>query len=140
MVLLTHGEFSKGICQSASLILGDVSSIKTISITLKDDISFVKEELNETVNSFNNDKPVVILTDIPGGSTTRVALQYLMEKENVYVITGLNLGLLLELALLDLKKDCLDDLKQVILNARNSIDLLNNQVCTDNIEFDDDEL
>lgn len=36
IVLLTHGEFSKGIAQSCRFILGDVQNLKALSITLEE--------------------------------------------------------------------------------------------------------
>lgn len=136
ILLFTHGDFSKGIAHSLSFILGDVPNLKTMSITLDQSIESIRTELEETIQSFGNQYPTLILTDIPGGSTSQSAIKYLGNHDNVYVVSGLNLGLLMELPFLQLDDD-VDSNKQkirnIILNARETISLLN-----DSVESDDE--
>lgn len=69
----------------------------------------------------------MIITDIAGGSTTQAALEALSYKENIYLLTGLSLGLLLEVVLADFtdsKAENIEILNEIIENSRQTINLI----------------
>lgn len=69
------------------------------------------------------------MTDIPGGSTTQAAIKVIEGQKDKYLITGLNLGLLLTLVTLPLTKDRTDNLiklKNAVLEAKNTIQIVDN--------------
>ena len=106
MVLVTHADFAKGILTSLNLVLGQVEHVDYVSIT-------------------------VVLTDIAGGSTTQAAMLLLGNRRKVYLVTGLNLGLLLEIALLPLGEGEEADkgmLRTAIENSRSSMYLVNDMM------------
>ncbi|MDO4465691.1 MAG: hypothetical protein Q4C49_01640 [Bacillota bacterium] len=145
ILIFTHGDFSKGIAHSLSFILGDVSNVKTMSITLDQSIEDIRETLEQTVCSFENQYPTIILTDIPGGSTTQCAMNYLSMHENVYVVSGLNLGLLMELSFLRLDENVESNkakIREIVMHARETISLLNDSMtdADEELLIDDGEL
>ncbi|MDD3173702.1 MAG: hypothetical protein PHF63_08590 [Herbinix sp.] len=128
IIILTHGDFSKGIAQSSRYILGTVDNMTALSITLNETIQEIQNMIESAWKDFNNEEPTIIVTDLPGGSTTRTAIQCVAEHKDFYLISGLNLGLLLELIMLDLTKDDqtnLELLRSIVENARESITLVN---------------
>lgn len=127
VVLLTHGEFSKGIAQSCEFILGNVPDLKALSITMETSIEQAADMLREAVESFGNQK-VIVVTDMAAGSTTQAALRIIPEYENVYLLTGLNLGLLIGLLMTDLtdqKEENVKLLKSIAAQAKDTILFLN---------------
>mgnify|MGYP000367660885 FL=1 len=127
VVLLTHGEFSKGIAQSCEFILGDVPDLKALSITMETSMEQAADMLREAVESFGNQK-VIVVTDMAAGSTTQAALRIIPEYENVYLLTGLNLGLLIGLLMTDLtdqKEENIKLLKSIAAQAKDTILFLN---------------
>ena len=68
IVLLTHGEFSKGIAQSCRFILGEVQNLKALSITMDENIAQTKQKLNDAIASFENDWPTILITEYHTGS------------------------------------------------------------------------
>ena len=123
VVLLTHGEFSKGIAQSCEFILGDVPDLKALSITMETSMEQAADMLREAVESFGNQK-VIVVTDMAAGSTTQAALRIIPEYENVYLLTGLNLGLLIGLLMTDLtdqKEENIKLLKSIAAQAKDTI-------------------
>ena len=127
VVLLTHGEFSKGIAQSCEFILGNVSDLKALSITMETSMEQAADMLREAVESFGNQK-VIVVTDMAAGSTTQAALRIIPEYENVYLLTGLNLGLLIGLLMTDLtdqKEENIKLLKSIAAQAKDTILFLN---------------
>ncbi len=127
VVLLTHGEFSKGIAQSCEFILGNVPDLKALSITMETSMEQAADMLREAVESFGNQK-VIVVTDMAAGSTTQAALRIIPEYENVYLLTGLNLGLLIGLLMTDLtdqKEENIKLLKSIAAQAKDTILFLN---------------
>ncbi len=127
VVLLTHGEFSKGIAQSCEFILGNVPDLKALSITMETSMEQAADMLREAVESFGNQK-VIVVTDMAAGSTTQAALRIIPEYENVYLLTGLNLGLLIGLLMTDLtdqKEENVKLLKSIAAQAKDTILFLN---------------
>lgn len=127
VVLLTHGEFSKGIAQSCEFILGNVPDLKALSITMEMSMEQAADMLREAVESFGNQK-VIVVTDMAAGSTTQAALRIIPEYENVYLLTGLNLGLLIGLLMTDLtdqKEENIKLLKSIAAQAKDTILFLN---------------
>lgn len=123
VVLLTHGEFSKGIAQSCEFILGNVPDLKALSITMETSMEQAADMLREAVESFGNQK-VIVVTDMAAGSTTQAALRIIPEYENVYLLTGLNLGLLIGLLMTDLtdqKEENIKLLKSIAAQAKDTI-------------------
>lgn len=127
VVLLTHGEFSKGIAQSCEFILGNVPDLKALSITMETSMEQAADMLREAVESFGNQK-VIVVTDMAAGSTTQAALRIIPEYENVYLLTGLNLGLLIGLLMTDLtdqEEENIKLLKSIAAQAKDTILFLN---------------
>lgn len=128
IILLTHGDFSKGIAQSCRFILGEVQNMTALSITLNETVDEVKAMVEEARAAFGNDGPTILLTDIPGGSTTQAGIRVMAERQDVYLVTGLNLGLLVSLILLELSGDYESNLaaiRHVVAEARETITLVN---------------
>lgn len=127
VVLLTHGEFSKGIAQSCEFVLGNVPDLKALSITMETSMEQAADMLREAVESFGNQK-VIVVTDMAAGSTTQAALRIIPEYENVHLLTGLNLGLLIGLLMTDLtdqKEENIKLLKSIAAQAKDTILFLN---------------
>ena len=127
MILLTHGDLATGIIQSAQLILGKIPNLFSISIGLDETVEDIINEIKKIEASFFEEKPIIIVTDIPGGSTTQAAIKVIEGQKDKYLITGLNLGLLLTLVTLPLTKDRTDNLiklKNAVLEAKNTIQIV----------------
>lgn len=144
LVLVTHADFAKGILTSLNLVLGQVQNVDYVSITAKETISDIASAIEEKIRAFGNEEPTVIITDIAGGSTTQAAMRLLENRRRIYLVTGLNLGLLLEIALLPLGGDPDSDmaaLRSAIENSRNTMNLVNDLMgCGQTAADDSDEL
>ena len=56
------------------------------------------------------------MTDIPAGSTTTNAAQFIPYRENIHLITGMNLGMLLAIALQPIEDGNVKDNVHAILS------------------------
>ena len=133
IVLVTHGSFAEGILTSLKLVYGNTENTASVpitasvTITASESIQEILSMIRKRIDEFKNDDPVVIITDIAGGSTTQAALEALSYKDNIYLLTGLSLGLLLEVVLADFtdsKAENIEILNEIIENSRQTINLI----------------
>lgn len=100
LLIITHGLLSNALVETAQMIFGEPGHIDTLSLCQNMGI----EDLREQVNNYfeeHKDENVLVLVDIISGSPFNSIIPY-MKKENVFVTTGVNLPMVLELTL---KKD-----------------------------------
>ena len=142
IILLTHGDFSKGIAQSCRFILGEAANLIPLSITMETGIEEVLGMLRDAVAKFDEKEPVIILTDIPGGSTTQAAVRVLGDRDNLYLVSGMNLGLLIELAVTEFDEDRAGNeelIREAVEQAKSNLMLISTAADGD-VLADDDEL
>lgn len=143
IVLVTHGEFATGILSSLNLIYGEVNNLATVTITATESMEEIQQMISNSISSFKNNFPTVIITDITNGSTSQAALNIMKTHSNIYLLSGLNLGLLLEIILADFSTDYSENSKiiqEVITNSRETINFLNEIEENINISKDSSEL
>ena len=87
------------------------------------------------MQSFDDNQPVIVVTDIPGGSTTQTAIQRISDNKLLYVVTGMNLGLVMSLSFLSLSQDDEDNknkIRDAIEESQKGIYLVNDVIsCND---------
>ena len=99
LILMSHGHLAEQILESAKLIVGDVEGIYTVSMAMEDGLSGTQSKLDHVISSMPSGSEFLIIADIIGGTPCNVAVEKLFQSENIRVISGLNLGMLLEYAL-----------------------------------------
>lgn len=101
MILFSHGKLANGVADSCQLIIGS-HQFKTLNVLLDQPVQEIEDSLNNLIDSFETQEPIIIVTDIPGGSTTQTAIKQIEKRDNIYVVTGMNLGLVMSLSFLNL--------------------------------------
>lgn len=128
IILVTHGDFAKGILTSVKLVMGETDYIEFVSISARETIPEITGMIKAKMKPYSRDAVTVIISDIAGGSTTRAAMELMDTEKSIYLITGLNLGLLLEIAMLPLCGEQQSDrqaLKNAIESSKNTMSLVN---------------
>lgn len=131
ILVIGHGRFAEGIKSVANIIVGDLSEV-TFMNTYVDDIDF-HIELD---NYFSENKNVLVLTDLFGGSVNQAIIQYIT-KVNIDVITGINIPLILEILIFNTTGNHLD-FRQIISSAKEQILYVNDML--DNLNNEEGEL
>ncbi len=98
-LIATHGTFASGIKSSLDLIMGETENVFLIQAYTEDNKS-IQEEIEDVLKQINPDDELIVFTDLIGGSITNQILQF-ARKENVFIVTGINLPLLLDIMLAD---------------------------------------
>lgn len=124
IILVTHGQLAKEMLNTASQIIGKPADdgFATFAVTTTASVQQEAEKLKKELN--NCPDGAVILTDIFGGSATNISLTASKDLSNCYVITGLNLSMLLtainsrkKLTAKELAEKMEADGKRAVINA-----------------------
>ena len=94
IVVATHGNFGKEIINSASMLIGDISKITSLS--LMPGMSF-EDFVNEARDTLikNKDEQILCFVDLFGGTPSNT-MTALTREFQMNVITGLNLPMLID--------------------------------------------
>ena len=96
VILMSHGLMAKEILNSAQMILGDQINYPVVSMTPDDGIEGTFNKLDKIIGTLNDAKRIVILADLMGGTPANTAMMLASEDSRIQVITGVNLGMVLE--------------------------------------------
>lgn len=95
-VIVTHGQLANELLAAAEMIVGHAAHIAAISIGWQDDVELAHDEVERAVARVSQGRGVLLLTDMFGGTPTNIAAMFL--SENVEVVTGVNLPMVIKLA------------------------------------------
>ena len=99
-LIATHGQLAEGFKSSVRIIAGDYYADQLNTITAFMDASDFTQEIRRFIDELGEDEQGVIFTDLYGGSVNQNAtLAKVTSGKDVVVITGTNLGLLMEIVL-----------------------------------------
>ncbi|WP_050755269.1 PTS sugar transporter subunit IIA [Anaerococcus lactolyticus] len=118
VLLVSHAYMAKGVKSSVELILGPQENLYAMSAYVDQDIPFEKE-IKDFLSENTNEK-IVILTDLLGGSVNNEILQLVANMENVILVTGMNLIMVMSVLLTT--DDTIDEqIDDIIDGSKNGI-------------------
>lgn len=128
IVLLTHGSLGLALLKTAEMILGKKDRVEILPVQSGSSLNDIAEILEEYIIKYK-ESGLLILTDMFGGSPTNIAMAY-MNEDNVDVVTGVNLPMLIKaLTLREENNDVTEIAKKIVERGKDSIkrpgDLLN---------------
>ncbi|NLG95533.1 MAG: PTS sugar transporter subunit IIA [Acetomicrobium flavidum] len=95
MLIVTHGRLGEGLLDAMQMIAGPQERVEVISLKEGDSIDELKDKILNAVKTLDDGSGVLVFVDMFGASPSNAAA-YLLN-ENVEVITGVNLPMLLEI-------------------------------------------
>ncbi|CYV64543.1 PTS sugar transporter subunit IIA [Streptococcus suis] len=109
VIVVAHGQFASGILTSLKLIAGEVENIEAIDFSEGMSAQELKARIKAAILG---EREVLILTDLLGGTPFKVSVELAAEQkeQNVVVLSGLNLAMILEANFSRLT----DDLEQLV--------------------------
>lgn len=99
IILISHGHFAEYAMKSAEMIVGKQEKYKIVSVTDDKDLENVLNEAREAYKELKDEREVIILADIFGGTPCNVSSRMILDGCDVVVYTGFSLPVLLELLL-----------------------------------------
>lgn len=116
-ILTGHGRVSEGIAVAVELILGQKVQYFNAYIPGCD---YFVDEIAKQIGNYQPEDEVIIMTDILGGSVNNEMMQFL-KYENVHLICGMNLPLVIGMLMSDETKDIEQIIQETINESKKGI-------------------
>lgn len=122
LLLVSHGNLAEGMCDVLVnfFALGDLHAA---SVSLEGGVDGFKQDVNEFLATCADGEQVVICSDLLGGSPNQNVMP-LVQRPNTWLVTGMNLALVMQLAMCDGDVDR-NQLEQIVDKSREAIVIAN---------------
>ncbi|KAA0691173.1 PTS mannose/fructose/sorbose transporter subunit IIAB [Enterococcus faecium] len=97
IILISHGSIAEGVKASLEMIVGKQDHVHVVALTPDGDNRQFEKELLKKMKALNGSS--LIIADLLGGTPCNVALSNYLESENVEIIAGMSLPLVIEATL-----------------------------------------
>lgn len=112
-LIVTHGNLAHELLNAARQIEADVAGIEAVPLEWNDTVDAAREKIREALARIGKDRPVIIFTDMFGGTPSNISLSFL-EEGQVEIVTGVNLPMVVKFATVKTEARDLASLAHVI--------------------------
>lgn len=119
-VIVSHGQVANELLAAAETVVGDVSHVKAVTIGWHDDVELAKNEISTAIEQVSDGKGVLLLTDMFGGTPTNISAMFI-KKDEIEIVTGVNLPMVIKLASQNEETDLNEMAKQVESQGKQAI-------------------
>jgi PTS system N-acetylgalactosamine-specific IIA component len=119
IIVTGHGNFATGLTSSVKLIAGMPDFYQTVDFVSEHSVNDLTANLNEAIDKLKDCKDgILIFTDLVGGSPFKISVEISMKREEkIVVISGTNLGMLIETSMSRNFMEDVDALAQMAINT-----------------------
>lgn len=117
ILILSHGRFADSIKDTVEMISGSNPNIISLGIFPEQNINAYESKIRECVSK-NADNEIIIMVDVLGGSPYNIAAKLLNEYPDLFLLTGVNIPMVLETVPL-LDSTTSSELLQLMRNSAN---------------------
>jgi PTS system mannose-specific IIA component len=96
-LIVTHGRLAIELLNAAEMIVGEIHHITAVSLGWHDDVDMATSMIEKALERVKTPDGVLILTDMFGGTPTNICSTFL-DEDNVEIVTGVNLPMLIKFA------------------------------------------
>jgi PTS system mannose-specific IIA component len=121
-IIVSHGKLAEELLNALTIILGETVNIEAISIGWYDDVEASKKKINESLKKVDQKNGVLIFTDMFGGTPSNLSFSFLKD-DQVEIITGVNLPMLIKFASLQRSNSLQEVAKKVVEQGQKNIHL-----------------
>ena len=134
-IFASHAHFAQGINESISLLSGERSNVRTMSMYVdgNDDLAAAAHKL---VDETPDGDDLVICTDLFGGSVNNEFAAIVQERSNTYLITNMNLPLLIQLLFADESLPTEDVIREICAADETRVKYVNDLLGGSNLDED----
>ncbi|MFC4620286.1 PTS sugar transporter subunit IIA [Camelliibacillus cellulosilyticus] len=98
IILASHGNMAVETQKTVEMILGKQEGLHSCSVTETDNLETATEKCRSLVKSLQAAADeIYILCDLMGGTPSKAAFVVASERPNTFIITGFNLGLIIDM-------------------------------------------
>lgn len=124
IVIASHGKMAEGLLDTLSLFVGTPEQVETVCLLASDDVTLFQDRLKEAINKVDSGDGVVLFCDLLFGTPCNQSALIIRDENyasKVEVVTGMNLGMILEYTTSRLQKDTANDIDGLISKAKEGI-------------------
>jgi len=121
-IIVSHGRLAEELLNALTIILGEAPNIEAISIGWYDDVEDSKKKISQCLKRVDQKNGVIIFTDMFGGTPSNLSFSFLRDNQ-VEIITGINLPMLIKFVSLQRSNNLKDVAKKVLEQGKKNIHL-----------------
>jgi len=121
-IIVCHGKLAEELLNALTIILGEAPNIEAISIGWYDDVEDSKKKIAQSLRKVDQKNGVVIFTDMFGGTPSNLSFSFLKD-DQVEIITGVNLPMLIKFVSLQRGNNLADVSRKVVDQGKRNIHL-----------------
>lgn len=121
-VIVSHGKLAEELLNALTIIIGEAVNIEAISIGWYDEVEESKKKINQSLKRVSQKNGVVIFTDMFGGTASNLSFSFLKDNQ-VEIITGVNLPMLIKFVSLQRSNNLKEVAKKVVEQGKKNIHL-----------------
>ena len=121
-VIVSHGKLAEELLNALTIIIGEAVNIEAISIGWYDDVEESKKKISNSLKRVDQKSGVVIFTDMFGGTASNLSFSFL-KNDQVEIITGVNLPMLIKFLSLQRSNNLKEVVKKVVEQGKKNIHL-----------------
>ncbi|NOR53136.1 MAG: hypothetical protein GQ536_03495 [Candidatus Aminicenantes bacterium] len=121
-VIVSHGKLAEELLNALTIIIGEAVNIEAISIGWYDDVEESKKKISKSLKRVDQKNGVVIFTDMFGGTASNLSFSFL-KNDQVEIITGVNLPMLIKFLSLQRSNNLKEMVKKVVEQGKKNIHL-----------------
>ena len=117
LIVTGHANFGSGITSSVNLIAGEQEAYRSVDFLPTYSTEDLTQEISKAIDDLKDCEGIIIFTDLMGGTPFNVSAQLGRDKENIRIIAGTNLPMLVEIVMSRKFMDDLDGLVDSVLET-----------------------
>lgn len=95
VLLVSHGELSKGMKSSIEMIAGKQDKVRYLGIAPNEDINIFEEMFEGEVKCLGDVDNIIVFCDLIGGTPCNTAMKKYYDNEKYTIVSGMNLPMIL---------------------------------------------
>ena len=138
IVVCTHGHASEEIIKTAEMIMGEQDNVGFVNFVPGENTDDLVGKFKESLDQLDISKGALVMVDLFGGSPFNAISQLALADDNIEVITGVNIPMVLETLVLRASQD-IKSLAETAKNAGiNGVTVLNKTIEDSNDDMEDE--
>lgn len=117
LIVTGHANFGSGITSSVNLIAGEQEAYRCVDFLPTYGMEELSAELTKAMDELKDCESILIFTDLMGGTPFNVSAQLTHGKENIRIIAGTNLPMLVEIVMARKFEEDVDALVETALET-----------------------
>ena len=117
LLVTGHANFGTGITSSVNLIAGEQGAYQAVDFLPTYSTEDLTREITKALDELKECEGVIIFTDLMGGTPFNVSAQIGHGKDNIRIVAGTNLPMLVEIVMSRKFMDNLDELVDSVLET-----------------------